>query len=112
MAKTTIDASNPLFIQQAGNSYSHNVNHVKTKANHSKQATSKSYKPNKEDQGTYVSLSSIYNRSRWTIDRGATDHICHSLKDFQSIKKIRPISVKLLNGEYIDSTMAGTLIFS
>jgi hypothetical protein len=50
------------ILQQNGSSNSHHINHVKTKVNHNKHATSKCDKPNKEDQGTCGTLSSIYNK--------------------------------------------------
>jgi hypothetical protein len=87
------------------------VNQIKTKVNHSKHAI-KSNSSQKEEPGNNFSLSFNYKASRWIIDTGETDHVCHSLNDFQSIKRIRPLSVTMPNGEYVNATMAGTVIFS
>jgi hypothetical protein len=88
------------ILQQTGSSTSHTINQVRTKPNESKQVRNKTSQQAEDDRGSSNALLPIYKASRWIIDTGAIDHVCHSLKRFQSINKIRPLSVKLPNGDY------------
>ena len=41
------------------------------------------------------------NINSWVLDSGATDHVCFSQTQFQCLKQIRPILVKLPDGSQI-----------
>lgn len=53
-----------------------------------------------------------FNINSWVLDSGATDHVCFSKTNFQCLKQIRPILVKLPNGSQIQTNLAGTIHFS
>ncbi|XP_057984436.1 uncharacterized protein LOC131169285 [Hevea brasiliensis] len=48
----------------------------------------------------------------WLLDIRATNHICFSISYFTTYKKIKPISVKLPDGNHLVSHFAGTVHFS
>ncbi|CAJ2642469.1 unnamed protein product [Trifolium pratense] len=50
--------------------------------------------------------------STWIIDSGASHHICNSLNWFQSYIEIKPISIKLPNGNSAIAKYTGTVNFS
>lgn len=50
--------------------------------------------------------------SSWILDTGATDHVCHSRRKFQYMRKIKPVLVKLPDGSHMTAQMAGTILFS
>ncbi|XP_061358324.1 uncharacterized protein LOC133302545 [Gastrolobium bilobum] len=45
----------------------------------------------------------------WVIDTGATDHITHTLSQFSTFHKIKPISIHLPNGSTVASSICGTV---
>ncbi|XP_019423017.1 PREDICTED: uncharacterized protein LOC109332489 [Lupinus angustifolius] len=52
-------------------------------------------------------------RSRdWILDTGATDHVCYTLSQFQSFNHIQPITVKLLDGSEVITSISGSVLFS
>jgi hypothetical protein len=55
--------------------------------------------------------SYIDSPSSFILDSGATDHICHSIKFFQCMKRIEPINLKLPNGTLVSTSLAGTILF-
>jgi hypothetical protein len=46
----------------------------------------------------------------WIMDSGATDHICPHSSAFQSLKAIKPISIKLLDHTVIKTKFSGTVV--
>ncbi|KAF1896593.1 hypothetical protein Lal_00034292, partial [Lupinus albus] len=59
---------------------------------------------NLEDEGT--------STTQWILDSGATDHICSNISCFSTCYKIRPIKVKLPNGQIILAKISGTIPIS
>nr|KYP68435.1 hypothetical protein KK1_022059 [Cajanus cajan] len=57
------------------------------------------------------SLNSIHNAS-WFLDSGATDHLSSSLAYFTSYSSIKPIVVRLPNGQEVFATHSGLVKFS
>jgi len=45
----------------------------------------------------------------WILDSGESDHICSSLNWFTTYYQIKPINVKLPNGELVVTDIAGTI---
>ena len=52
------------------------------------------------------------NINSWVLNSGATDHVCFSQTQFQCLKQIRPILVKLPDGSQIQTNLAGTIHFN
>lgn len=48
----------------------------------------------------------------WSLDYGASDHVCHHLYSFKTICKIKPISVCFPNGNILPTHYSGTIQFS
>jgi len=61
---------------------------------------------------TICNVSSSSKFSNWILETGATDHIRHTLSEFQFYRKINPVLVKLLDGTQISTHFAGTVLFS
>jgi hypothetical protein len=45
----------------------------------------------------------------WILDSGATDHVCASLELFTSYRQIKPIRVKLPNGNLVSADLVGSV---
>jgi hypothetical protein len=65
------------ILQQYFGNSNHSINHIKAKANQTKQVPVKANQQSKEDQGNQCIL---IRASRWIIDTGETNHVCHSTK--------------------------------
>lgn len=61
-------------------------------------------------KSTYLLLSIVFGS--WIINSGASDHICASLKSFQSFNEIKPISIRLPNGQFSIAKYLGTVILA
>ncbi|KAK2387257.1 putative mitochondrial protein [Trifolium repens] len=70
--------------------------------------------PTEPSSGILSSLiASIHAKpSTWLLDSGASDHICSSLQWFTSFYRIKPINVKLPNGNSVLVHHAGNVTFS
>ena len=42
----------------------------------------------------------------WILDTGATDHVCNSISEFQFLTKIKPVVIKLPNGNQISTNLS------
>ena len=62
-----------------------NINQMKSKTFQARKVSPKTSQPSRDDVGNCNASSSNYRSSRWIIDSRATDHVCCSLDDFQSI---------------------------
>lgn len=56
-----------------------------------------------------LSFSSSKIHASWLVDSGATDHICQTLRMFDSYDTIKPFTVRLSNGISVLSNIAGTV---
>lgn len=56
--------------------------------------------------------SSISNHSTWILDSGATDHICFNLAYYASYHRVKPIHVKLPNGNVVLACHSGSIQLS
>jgi hypothetical protein len=96
-----LQASN---INQSSASSSHQVN------------SSQSFGHSSNDRGGSVSISSSFccniAQGSWILDSGASDHICGSLKWFDSYNQISPITIRLPNGQISIAKISGTIKFS
>jgi len=59
-----------------------------------------------------LSSGELDTKFLWIFDSGATDHVCVSLNDFSSYQTIKPILVKLPNGECVFATHKGIVPFT
>lgn len=60
-------------------------------------------------------LSYALNQSSfgsWIVDYGASDHICSSIRVFDSYQSIKPVHIKLPNGNIAIAKFSGTVQFS
>ncbi|XP_019451745.1 PREDICTED: uncharacterized protein LOC109353838 [Lupinus angustifolius] len=67
---------------------------------------------NENDKGTVNILNCNAKSLDWFLDTGATYHICHTLSQFQTYKKINTIFVTLPNGSQIPTNISGSVMFS
>ena len=56
--------------------------------------------------------NSNLNEYTWILDFCATNHVCFSLSTFTSYKHIKPITIKLPNGNYVIASCSGTIFFN
>lgn len=78
------------------------------------QSTQSGHTPIENFKSGNIFISTSYNSfsiGSWIIDSGASDHICASLKCFDSYNEINPINIKLPNGHCTIAKYAGTVIF-
>ncbi|GAU48797.1 hypothetical protein TSUD_81460 [Trifolium subterraneum] len=86
------------LLQNSNNVSAHSINHITSQPSSSTVIL------------CTIPLISKPNDS-FILDTGATDHVCHSLKYFQCMKKIHPINIKLPNGALVSTDLAGTILF-
>ena len=67
-----------------------------------------------DNSGIICATLHVYssNINSWVLDSGATNHVCFSKTNFQCLKQIRPILVKLPDGSQIQTNLVGTIHFS
>ncbi|RDX67287.1 hypothetical protein CR513_53862, partial [Mucuna pruriens] len=94
----TLEQHRAILAMLEKTSISHNFNHIV-----SSHPTEKS--------GTLCNMH-VDNSKQWILDTRATDHVCHSLSSFQYHKKIRLVSVRLLDGSQASTSTVGTVYFS
>jgi len=56
--------------------------------------------------------NSNFNEYTWVVDFGDTDHVCFSLSNFTSYKHIKPITIKLPNGNSVIVSCSSTIFFN
>ena len=89
--------------------------HSATIANQVSTVTQVGHSPAEIHKSGKIYISSSFNNfslGSWIIDSGASDHICASLKSFQTFNEIKPISIRLPNGQFSVAKHAGTVTFS
>ncbi|XP_019462961.1 PREDICTED: uncharacterized protein LOC109361887 [Lupinus angustifolius] len=60
-----------------------------------------------EESGNF-GTTLTHNNSSWILDSGATDHICSNLALYSVYYKIRPIKVRLPNGNLVTTEVSGS----
>ena len=72
---------------------------------------------NPQDQNSVVTgnlyrfRNFIFNKHAWILDSGVTNHVCFDLSNFASYNPIKPIIIKLPNGNYVTPSHFGTIFF-
>ncbi|XP_073223517.1 uncharacterized protein [Cicer arietinum] len=61
---------------------------------------------------SFPHISNIINTQSWILDTGATNHVCYSDTLFQSLKRIKPVRIRLPNDCTIITELAGTVFFN
>jgi len=51
----------------------------------------------------------ILNKHAWILDSGATIHVCFDISNFTSYNPIKPINIKLPNGNSVIASYSGTI---
>lgn len=82
------------LLQQSASQNLHSTNQVTTLTSHSKPSN---------PSGISYALSFLSRLSQWILDTGATDHVYFSLSRFQWFRKIKPIFVRLPNGNTVSA---------
>lgn len=96
----TVEQRDALLVMLQGQNSSHTANQVST-----------STKQN--NAGIVCAIAqTVSNLSNWILDTGATDHVCQSRTNFQCLRKIKPVLVRLPDGSQMTAHMAGTIVFS
>jgi len=54
----------------------------------------------------------IFNKHAWILDFGATDLVCFDISNFTSYNPIKPIIIKLSNGNFVIASYSGTVFFN
>nr|KYP62154.1 Copia protein [Cajanus cajan] len=59
-----------------------------------------------------LNINTHHTKAFWVLDSSATDHISSSLSHFFTYSLIKPIAVKLPNGDHVYATHSGVIKFS
>jgi hypothetical protein len=81
------------LLQGSSSLPSHSLNHITT------------------NSGIICTIPHSSDSTRFILDTGATDHVCHSIQYFQCLKEITPMNLKLPNGSIVSTCFAGTIVF-
>jgi len=86
-----------------------------TTANQVNTTTQFGHSPSEKHKSGKINISSSFNSfslGSWIIDSGASDHIYASLKNFYTFNEVKPISIRLPNGQFSIAKHVGTVRFS
>ncbi|XP_019433047.1 PREDICTED: uncharacterized protein LOC109339946 [Lupinus angustifolius] len=92
------------MFQQSKAQNNNNVNHVTSDTGFHNQLDNRI-------SGTILNSYNTSNIGSWILDSGATDHVCHSLLEFQTFRKIKPITITLPNSSEILAHYSGSIMF-
>jgi hypothetical protein len=86
------------LLQGSSIAPSHSVNHLSSNPN--------------LGTGIICSIQNSQKLESFILDTGATDHVCFSIKFFQCLKRIKPITIKLPNGSSVTTCFVGSILFT
>lgn len=68
--------------------------------------------PGPSGSGIICTIPNVFKSKQWILDTGATGHICYTLSEFQSYKRIKLVLVKLPDGSTFVSNFASCVYLS
>jgi len=86
------------LLQNSSTLPSHSLNHITTTP--------------ASRTGIICTIPILPKPDAFILDSGATDHVCHSLKKIQCMKRVAPINIKLPNGSIVSTNLTGTIAFT